>query len=103
MTEEDRAISDEMANMLNTGLFSRIGLPLPWSTPPGTAAEVANATVAMNAARTEHDSEVLVSHSLPSCTRSRCASVKTSSGVLPLEITFRGRLDKLHALAEKLE
>lgn len=69
VTEEQRATSEEIAKALNAGSYSKVGCPLPSLIPPGTVAEVANATVAMSAATTEQDSEVLASHSLPSSMR----------------------------------
>ena len=43
--------------------------------PPGIAVDVAKATVAMSAATTEQDSEVLLSHSPPSWTSFSWCSV----------------------------
>lgn len=68
VTEKLSATSDEMANMLKADWPSNVGIPLSWLTPPGTVADVAKATVAMRAATTEQDSEVLVSHRPPSST-----------------------------------
>ena len=82
--EKHRATNDEMAKILKAGSFSRIGLPLCSLRPPGTVAEVVSATLAMSAATTKHDSEVLDSHSWPSFTSSLCVFVKISFGVLPL-------------------
>ncbi|KHG22728.1 hypothetical protein F383_29031 [Gossypium arboreum] len=70
VTEKQRAMRDEMAKTSNAGWFSKVGFPLSDFTPPGTVVDVANATVAINAATTEHDSEVLVSHSPPLSTSS---------------------------------
>lgn len=84
VTEEQRATSDEMVKMLNAGFPSKVGTPIPSLTPPGTVDDVANATVAISAATTEQDSEVLLSHSLPSLTGSLCVSVNISFGVWPL-------------------
>lgn len=84
VTEEQRATSDEMVKMLNAGFPSKVGTPIPSLTPPGTVDDIANATVAISAATTEQDSEVLLSHSLPSLTGSLCVSVNISFGVWPL-------------------
>lgn len=59
-----------------------MGLPFSDLTPPGTVVDAAKATVAINAATTEHDSEVLVSQSPPFWRRFLCVSVKMSLGVL---------------------
>jgi hypothetical protein len=83
VTEEQRAMSDEMVKMLNAGFPSKVGTPTPSLTPPGTVDDVANATVSISAATTEQDSEVLPNHSLPSLTRSLCVSVNISFGVWP--------------------
>ena len=83
VTEEQRATSDEMAKMLNVGFPSKVGTPIPSLTPPGTVDNVPNATVAISAATTEQDSEILLSHSLPSLTRSLCVSVIYPSGFGP--------------------
>ena len=69
VTEKHRAMRDEMEKTLKAGCFSRVGVPLPSLTPPGTAADVVNATVAMRAATTEHEFEVLFSH-MPPCSTS---------------------------------
>lgn len=69
VTEKQRAVSDEMVKAPNADSSLRIGSPVFSLSPPGTVADVANATVAMRAATTEHDSEVLVSHLLPSFIR----------------------------------
>ena len=82
VTEKQRAMSDAMANTLNAGSFSRVGWPLSDLTPPGTVLDVAKATVAISAATTEHDSDVLVSQSPPDLTSSLWVSVKTSLGDL---------------------
>lgn len=81
VTEEQRATSEEMAKALNAGLSPRVGAPLSSLTPPGMVAEVANATDAMSAATTEQDSEVLVSHSLPSLISGLWVLMNTSFGV----------------------
>ncbi|TQD77305.1 hypothetical protein C1H46_037171 [Malus baccata] len=72
-----------MAKISKAGWFSRIGAPLSSLMPPGTVVEVAKATVAMRAATTEQDSEVLVSHSPPALTIVVWVSVKISFAVLP--------------------
>ena len=81
-TEKHRAMSDEMENTLNAGLRSRVGVPFPSLMPPGTVADVAKATVAMSAATTEHELEVVLSHALPFFTSSSCFSVKICLAVL---------------------
>ncbi|KAF5463256.1 hypothetical protein F2P56_019181 [Juglans regia] len=68
VTEKKSAMSDEMAKMWNGVLFSNVGMPISSLTPPGTAVEVAKATVAMSAATRELDSEVLINQSPPSLT-----------------------------------
>ncbi|KAJ9696110.1 hypothetical protein PVL29_008384 [Vitis rotundifolia] len=83
LTEKQSATREDMAKMSNAGLSSRFGVPTFSFTPPGTVADVAKATVAMRAATTEHDSEVLNSHSPPAWTRSVCFSVKISFAVSP--------------------
>ena len=83
VTEKQSAMSDEMAKASNAGWFSSVGMPLSCLTPPGTVVALAKATVAMSAATTEQDSEVLLSHSLPSLTRSLWVSVNISFEVLP--------------------
>lgn len=79
--EKQRATNDEMAKASKAGLSLRVGVPLSDLTPPGTVDDVVNATVAMSAATTEQDSEVLASHSLPSLIRVSCVRTKTSFGV----------------------
>ena len=81
VTEKQRATSDEMEKTANAGSFPSTGLPVSSLTPPGIVADVANATVAISAATREHDSEVFVSHSLPSLTSDLCVSVKICFGV----------------------
>ena len=76
VTEKQRAMSDEIAKIWKAGCCSRIGFPLPSLVPPGTAVDVAKATVAMSVATTEHEVAVLVSHSPPIFTRSWCSRVK---------------------------
>ena len=82
VTEKLSAMTDEMAEMPNAGCLPSVGVPLSCLTPPGTVVDVAKATVAMSAAMTEHDSEVLFSHAPPSLTRSLWVLVNKSSGVL---------------------
>ena len=76
VTEEQSATSDVMAKILKAGRPSRSGMPVSWSGPPGMAVEVVNATVATRAATTEHDSEVFVSHLLPSFNSVLCELTK---------------------------
>ncbi|CAK7346528.1 unnamed protein product [Dovyalis caffra] len=90
VTEKQRATRDEIANTLNSGRFLRTGEPLSSLFPPGTAADVAKATVAMSAATTEQDSEVLASHSPPLLTSSWCEIVNISFEVRPSEL-WRGK------------
>ncbi|QCD76912.1 hypothetical protein DEO72_LG1g533 [Vigna unguiculata] len=66
VTEQHRAMRDEMAKALNSGLYPRVGVPKS----SGTVVDVENATVAISAATTEHDSEVFFSHSPPLLRRS---------------------------------
>lgn len=81
VTEKQRAIKDAMQNTENAGSSARTGVPEVSLTPPGIVADVANATVAINAATSEQDSEVFVSHALPSLTSNLCVSVKICFGV----------------------
>uniref|UniRef100_A0A7N2MDP1 Uncharacterized protein n=1 Tax=Quercus lobata TaxID=97700 RepID=A0A7N2MDP1_QUELO len=81
VTEKHRATSEVTAKTSNAGYVSRYGEPLPSLIPPGIAVDFAKATVAMSAATTEQDSEVLLSHSPPSWTSfSRC-SVNNCAGI----------------------
>ncbi|KAJ9696072.1 hypothetical protein PVL29_008363 [Vitis rotundifolia] len=84
VTEKHRAMRDAIEKTLKAGWFSRVGTPSPSLTPPGTVADVANATVAMRAATTEHELEVLLSHSPPFSTRSAWLFVNISLAVLLL-------------------
>ncbi|EXB64220.1 hypothetical protein L484_002353 [Morus notabilis] len=52
VTEKHRAINDDTANSWNDVWFSRVGLPLRLSVPPGKVVELAKATVAMRHATT---------------------------------------------------
>lgn len=70
VTEKQSATRDATENMLNAGSFAKVGLSLSSLKPPGKVEEVAKATVAMRAATTEHDVEVLMSHLLPFLTSS---------------------------------
>lgn len=82
VTEKHSATSEDMANTLKAGWFCKVGVPLLSSfTPPGTVAEVAKATVAIRAATTEHDWEVLMSHSPPCFASCSCVSLNISFGV----------------------
>ena len=81
VTEKQRETNDEIANTWNASSFPRTGFPC--SVLPGIVAEVAKATVAISAATTEHESEVLSSHFPPSFTRSLCVVVKISFAVFP--------------------
>lgn len=83
VTEKQRAIRDDIAKISKPGSFNRVGMPVLSSTPPGTVADAANATVAMRAATTEQDSDVFVSHSPPLLTRSLWVLEKMSSAVSP--------------------
>ena len=76
VTKERRAMSDEIAKIPNASCYSRFGFPLPSLVPPGTAVDVAKATVAMSVATNEHEVAVLFSHCPPFCTRSLCSRVK---------------------------
>lgn len=82
VTEKHRAMRDEIEKTLKAGWLSRVGLPLSAARPPGTVADVVNATVAMSAATREHEFEVLFSHSPPFSTRPLWDSVKISLAVL---------------------
>ena len=80
--EKHRAMKDQMEKTLKAGRFSRVGFLLSASMPPGMVAEVVNAIVAMRAATTKHELEVLFSHSLPFSTRFLWVSMKISLAVL---------------------
>lgn len=83
VTEKQSVTSEEMAKTSNAGWFSSVGVPISCLTPPGTVADVAKATVAMSATTTEHDLEVLFSHSPPFSTRFLWVSMNIYFGVLP--------------------
>lgn len=70
VTEQQRAMRDEIANALNSGMFSRVGAPVSALKSPGTLVDVEKATVAIRAATKEHDSEVFFNQSPPLLTRS---------------------------------
>lgn len=79
--EKQRATRDETANTLNAIWFAKNGVPVCSAFPPGTLADVAKATVAMRAATTEQDRDVLVSHAPPLLTSSWCDLLNISFGV----------------------
>ena len=81
--EKHKATSEETANTVSSGWFSRFGIPLFSLMFPGIEVDAAKATVAMSAATTEQDSEVLFSHSPPFLTNSSWVLLKISSGLLP--------------------
>ena len=62
--EQQRATRDDIAKILKARRCSNIGTPVFWSTPPGTVADEAKATVAMSAAIKEQELDVLFSHCL---------------------------------------
>ena len=66
VTENQRAISHEIAK-----IWSAVFL-----VPPGTAADVVKATVAMRVATTGHELALLARHCPPFCTRSSCSCEK---------------------------
>jgi hypothetical protein len=68
VTEKQRPITEDIANASNAGLPSNAGSPVSLLVPPGTVLDVAKETPARSAATTEQDSEVSLSHSLPSFT-----------------------------------
>ncbi|KAJ9680126.1 hypothetical protein PVL29_019419 [Vitis rotundifolia] len=82
VTENDRAIRDAIAKTIKTGCRSRFGLLLPSFMPHGTVAIEAKATVVTTVATTEHELEVLISHSPPFSTKTSCDFLKTSLGVM---------------------
>jgi hypothetical protein len=88
VTEKQRATRDVMENALNAGWPLKTGMPLFSSKPPGTVEDVANATGAMSAATTEHDFDVLKSHSLPSFTNFSCVLVRIILAVSPFLLTL---------------
>ena len=98
VTEKQRAIKAVMAKASKAGLSLSVGTPLSELMPPGTVDDAVNATVATSAATTEHDSEVLVSHSLPSLVRFLCDSKKRSFGVSPLTLQDRKKFDGMLSL-----
>jgi len=65
VTEQQRAMRDEMAKILNSERYSRVGAPVSSLKSPGTVVDVENATVAISAATKEQDSAVFFSHSPP--------------------------------------
>lgn len=65
VTEKQRAISDAIAKMVNSVACSRIGRPFLSLKLPGILAVEEKATVAIRAATTEHELEVLFSHFPP--------------------------------------
>lgn len=81
--DRQSAISEAMQKTSKALWSIIIGKPWFWSSPPGTVAEVANATVAMRAATTEQDSEVFTSQSFPVLTKFSCVCVKIWAGVSP--------------------
>lgn len=81
--EKHRAMKEEAEKTLKASLPWNTGSP--WScTPPGTEAMVANATVVMSVATTEHACDALDSHFALSWASSLCVSVKISIAVWPL-------------------
>lgn len=81
--EEQRASSDEIANTLKAKCCWKIGFPVTWSTPPGTVADDAKATVAIRAAMNEQELHVLLIHVVLLSKSSLCVSVKIWSGRCP--------------------
>ena len=69
VTEEQRAISDATAKMVNLLSCSRIGRPFSSSKLPGILEKEAKATDAIRVATTEQELEVLFSHFPPLWTR----------------------------------
>ena len=80
--EKQRAMSEKTAKMVSIVWLSRFGAPFVSLKLPGIVVDEAKATVAMRAATTEQDLDVLFSHSPPCLTKSSCVSLKISSGVL---------------------
>ena len=81
MKEEQSATSDEIAKNLKAKWCWKIGSPVSWSTPPGTVADEAKATVDIRAAMKEQELHVLLSHSLLLSRSCPCVSVKICSAV----------------------
>lgn len=81
MKEEQSATRAEIAKSLKAKWCWKIGLPVSWSTPPGTVADEAKATVAIRAAMKEQELHVLLRHSLLFSKSSLCVSVNIWSGV----------------------
>lgn len=90
VTEKKRATSDVIPSIVNASWFSNLGFPLSSFMPPVMAVEVAKATVAIRAATTEQDSEVLVNHLPPSFTSFLWLWVKISYGGFP-SLLWRGK------------
>ncbi|KAI5409052.1 hypothetical protein KIW84_054750 [Lathyrus oleraceus] len=82
VTEKQRPITEDIANASNAGLPSNVGSPVSLWFPPGTVLDVAKETPARSAATTEQDSEVSLSHALPSCTSVACEFLNNSPAVL---------------------
>ena len=87
MMEKQRVTSEEMAKMVSIEWLSRFGVPFVSLMLPGIVVDEAKATVAMRAATTEQDSEVLFSHSPPLFTNCSCVSLKIFFGVIPSLLT----------------
>ena len=79
--EKQRATSEEIAKMVSIEWLSRFGVPFVSLMLPGIVVDEAKATVAMRAATTEQDSEVLLSHSPPSWTSFSWCSVNNCAGI----------------------
>ena len=87
--EKQSEASEDTANRENAGWPSNGALPCSF-VPPGTELEVAKETPAISAATREQEFEVSLSHSLLSFTRFLCASEKTSPGVFPFLLIWKG-------------
>ena len=72
--EKHNAMSEEMAKMVSIEWLSRFGFPFSSLMLPGIVVDEAKATVAMSAATTEQDSEVLFSYSPPYLTKYSCVA-----------------------------
>ena len=81
MKDEQRATRDDIAKNLKAKSCWKIGSPVSWSTPPGTVADEAKATVDIRAARKEQELHLLLSHSLLLSRSCPCVSVKICSAL----------------------
>ena len=72
--EKHKAMSEKTAKMVSIEWLSRFGFPFSSLMLLGIVVDEAKATVAMSAATSEQDSEVLFSHSPPCLTKYSCVA-----------------------------